>query len=227
VGERKPSATVTLLDALRHATPEESSKQAAKLLNEGVSPDSLWDSVALAGSEWLLRKPGIIALHAMTSANALHFIYGASGDTTTRKLALLQAAAWAAMFRDANGKTKDLHLDAMEPIRAEGSHASSVAEVFASMKSGRDHAAATALGYFASGGSPDEFFALGRRLVFHKGTDSHDYKYAAAAWEEAMLASDPKWRAPLCAAALAYLPSPETPDSPLMIRAREAVAGLA
>ena len=38
--------------------------------------------------------------------------------------------------------------------------------------------------------------------IFHKGRDSHDYKYGAAAWEECVLASDPAWRAPLAAAVL-------------------------
>ena len=39
-------------------------------------------------------------IHAVTSANSLHYIYGASGDPTTRRLALLQAVGWAALFRD-------------------------------------------------------------------------------------------------------------------------------
>ena len=67
-------------------------------------------------------------------------------------------------------------------------------------------------------------FDAARRMIFHKGRDSHDYKYGAAAWEECVLASDPKWRAPLAAAMLFNLPGAKTPDSPLMIRAREAVA---
>ena len=68
--------------------------------NEGISPDSIWDAVILAGNEVLIRKPDILAIHAVTSANALHFIYGASGDDTTRRLALLQAVGWQPLFRD-------------------------------------------------------------------------------------------------------------------------------
>jgi hypothetical protein len=61
-------------------------------------------------------------------------------------------------------------------------------------------------------------------MIFHKGTDSHDYKYGAAIWEECLAASEPKWQAPLAAAAMFYLPGAGTKDSPLMNRAREAVS---
>ena len=53
----------------------------------------------LSGSELLMRSPGIVAIHATTSANSLHYIYGASGDDTTRKLALLQAVGWQPLYR--------------------------------------------------------------------------------------------------------------------------------
>ena len=41
----------------------------------------------------------IVALHATTSTNALHYIFTASGDDTTRRLALLQAVGWQPMYR--------------------------------------------------------------------------------------------------------------------------------
>src|SRR5436305_4707596 len=85
-------------------------------------------------------------------------------------------------------------------------------------------AAAKAVGYLDAGGSPELIFAAARRMIFHKGRDSHDYKYGAAAWEECVLASDPKWRAPLAAAMMFNLPGSKTPDSPLMNEAREPVA---
>jgi hypothetical protein len=63
-------------------------------------------------------------------------------------------------------------------------------------------------------------------MIFHKGTDSHDYKYGAAIWEECLTATDPKWRSHLAASAMFNLPGAGRPDSPLMIRAREAVANV-
>ena len=54
-------------------------------------------------------------------------------------------------------------------------------------------------------------------MIFHKGTDSHDYKYGAAIWEECLAVSDPKWHArwppPRCSTSPA--PRPATaPDDP-------------
>ncbi len=46
-----------------------------------------------------MHSPGIIAIHATTATNALHYIYTASGDDTTRRLALLQAVGWQPMYR--------------------------------------------------------------------------------------------------------------------------------
>jgi hypothetical protein len=78
--------------------------------------------------------------------------------------------------------------------------------------------------YLSHGGSPERVFDAARRMIFHKGTDSHDYKYGAAIWEESLAVSEPKWHTPLIAAAMFNLPGAKTNDSPLMIRAREAVA---
>jgi len=223
-GRPDPGATVALLEALRQATPEAASAEAARLLDGGAAPDSLWDAVALGGSELLIRTPGIIALHAVTSANALHFIYGASGDDTTRRLALLQAVGWLPMFRGRARAEGAARIDAIGPIAPDSAGDEAVAELFATASTDRDKAAAKAAGYLARGGSPDLVFAAARRMIFHKGRDSHDYKYGAAAWEECRLAADPRWQAPLLAAMMYQLPAAKVPDSPLMEKAREAVA---
>jgi hypothetical protein len=226
-GKPDPGATRALLETMRRATPEEASAEAVSVLNRGVSPDSLWDAVVLAANETLMRAPGILALHAVTSANALHFIYGASGDDTTRRLALLQAIGWQPMFRGRIKPGEGLAIDALEPKAPESQGADAVGDVFATIDRGvetRAAAAAKTVGYLGAGGSADLLFAAARRMIFHKGRDSHDYKYGAAAWEECVLASDPKWRAPLAAAMMFNLPGSKTPDSPLMNQAREAVA---
>jgi len=223
-GKLDPSATVTLLEAIRQATPEAASAEAASLLNKGVSPDSLWDAVVLAGAELLMRTPGIVSIHAVTAANALHFIYNASGDDTTRKLALLQAVGWMPMYRGRNRAEGAVRVDALEAIAPESSSDDAVGELFADVSKDRSKAAGKTVGYLTRGGSPDLVFAAGRRMIFHKGKDSHDYKYGAAAWEECRLAADPKWQPALTAAMMFNLPGAGTPDSPLMNRAREAVS---
>ena len=223
-GKADADATRGLLEALREATPEAASAEVVKRLNAGISADSLWDAVVLAGNELLLRNPGIIAIHAVTSANALHFIYGASGDDTTRKLALLQAVGWMPMYRGRNRAEGAVRVDALEGIAPESSSDDAVGELFADVSKDRSKAAGKTVGYLARGGSPDLVFAAGRRMIFHKGKDSHDYKYGAAAWEECRLAADPKWQPALTAAMMFNLPGAGTPDSPLMNRAREAVS---
>jgi hypothetical protein len=225
-GTPDPGATRALLDTMRRATPEEASTEAVKLLNQGVAPESLWDAVILAGNEALMRSPGILSLHAVTSANALHFIFGASSDDNNRRLALLQAVGWQPLFRGRIKPGEGLAIDALEPKPAETKGDEAVAEIFATIERSPETKAAAAaktVGYLDAGGSPDLLFDAARRMIFHKGRDSHDYKYGAAAWEECLLASDAKWRAPLAAAMMFNLPGSKTPDSPLMNQARAAV----
>ena len=79
-----------------------------------------------------------------------------------------------------------------------------------------------AVGYLQDGGDVDDVFAVARRMIFHKGNESHQYKYGAALWEEVRLATDPAWQHALTASAMSYVPAASAPDSPLMKRAREA-----
>ena len=223
-GKADSGATLALLAAIRQSSPEAASTEALNLLNRGASADSLWDAVVLAGAELLMRTPGIIALHAVTSANALHYIYAASGDDFTRRLALLQAVGWLPMFRGRVKPNEAIKIDAIEPIPLESQGDDAVAELFATVSTDRTKAAGKAVTYLAGGGSPDLIFAAARRMIFHKGRDSHDYKYGAAAWEECRLATDSKWQTPLTAAMMFQLPGARTADSPLMQKAREAVA---
>jgi len=224
IGKPDPAATVGLLEAIRQATPEAASAEAANLLDRGVSPDSLWDAVVLGGAELLIRSPGIISLHAVTAGNALHFIYRASGDDATRRLALLQAVGWLPMYRGRARPADAIRIDALEALAPEASGDDAVGELFADVSKDRARAARKTMGYLGRGGSPDLIFAAARRMIFHKGRDSHDYKYGAAAWEECRLAADPKWRPTLAAAMMFQLPGTGTADSPLMDRARRAVA---
>jgi hypothetical protein len=222
-GRPDAAATTSLLQTIRHATAEEASAEAFKRLNAGVSPDSLWDAVVLASSELLMQSPGIVAIHATTSANALHYIFHASGDDTTRKLALLQAVGWQPLYRGRAKPPAEPAIDRLEPLSPGAKGDEAIGAIFEAVSRDRKEAARKALGYLAAGGSTEAMFDAGRRLIFRKGRDSHDYKYGAAIWEECLLASDPKWHAPLTAAALFNFPGAKTPDSPLMDRARDAV----
>ncbi|WP_165229813.1 hypothetical protein [Aquisphaera insulae] len=232
VGRADPGATRSLLRALREATPEAAVAEAAKLLNEGISPGAILDAAALSAGELMMRNPGIISLHATTATNALHYIHESSGDDTTRKLALLQAIGWQPLYRDRSRAAGRVEIDGLAsaekpPVgpettdRAKSEEA--IGAILASLDGHRDQAVTKMIDFLSRGGSSMRLFAAVRKVILHRATDSHDYKFGAAIWEECLAATDPRWRAPLAAAALYQIPGPSAGDSPLMTRAREAI----
>jgi hypothetical protein len=225
VGTPDPGATRSLLEVLRSESPEGASASVVERLNAGVAPGSLWDAVLLAANELLVNRPGILPLHAATAANALHYIFHTSGDLTTRKLALLQAAGWIPLYRQSGGAgSKAVRLDAMEPARDPAGEGEPLETAFHALTNNRKAAARDVAAFIERGGEPEEVFAVARRMIFTRASDAHQYKYAAALWEECRLATDPAWRAPLAAAITAYAPGPDTPEHPLMQRIHEASA---
>jgi len=226
IGRLDPGATRSLLQTIRQASPEAAAAEAAMILNEGVAPGALWDAVMLSASELMMRNPGIISIHATTAANSLHYIFHASGDDLTRRLALLQAVGWQPLYRDRAKSANPIEIDTLKPAERIALGDEAVGEIFATINDNRGQAAAKTVAYLDRGGSTGRLFDAARRMILHKGTDSHDYKYGAAIWEECLAATEPKWHAPLAAAAMFNLPGATTRDSPLMIRAREAVSGV-
>ncbi|MFO1095687.1 MAG: hypothetical protein U0992_20635 [Planctomycetaceae bacterium] len=101
-GVLSPDATRELLMAFRTATSDECCRVVTETINQGVSPQSVWDAIFLAGGELLLRQRGIVALHALTSTNALRFAFDTAGDDMTRRLLLLQNTAFIPPFPAGN-----------------------------------------------------------------------------------------------------------------------------
>ena len=118
-GKPDAAASADLLATLRTGSDDDACEQVVELLNRGVAPQSVWDALFDAAGELLLRQPGIVSLHAVTSTNALHFAFQASGDDQTRRLLLLQNAAFLPLFREAmggRGKVGDARIDQLEPV---------------------------------------------------------------------------------------------------------------
>jgi hypothetical protein len=224
IGRLDPGTTQSLLQTIRQGSPEAASAEAARLLNEGVAPGSLWDAVVLSASELMMSNPGIVSIHAMTAANSLHYIFNASGDDLTRRLALLQAVGWQPLYRDRTKAQRPVEIDRLKCAEQVTVDDETIGDIFATINDNRSQAAAKTLTYLGHGGSTGRLFDAARRMIFHKGRDSHDYKYGAAIWEECLAVAEPRWHAPLAASAMYNLPGSRTDDSPLMIRAREAVA---
>ncbi|MBX9585216.1 MAG: hypothetical protein K2X87_33335 [Gemmataceae bacterium] len=223
-GQASPEATAEVLAASRSASDDELSGRVVELLGKGVSPRSVWDGLFAAGGELLMRQPGIVALHSLTSLNALHYAYQTTvGDDHARKLLLLQAAAFVPLFRDAlpaRGKVGDDRIDALTAANEKPE----AGAVFDALSRDKGAAARLALGYLK--GNPagaKDLIDAGRRLVFLKGTDSHDYKFSAAVMEDYSFLAPP-WRDRFLAASLYWLKGSAGLDSPLVARTRAALA---
>jgi hypothetical protein len=226
-GKPAPEAAVEMLKAQRTATPAEASALAVALIKKGVHPSSIWDGLFLTAGELLLRQPGIVGLHSVTSANALHHAYQSAGDPRTRQLTLLQAAAFLPMFRkamEARGpKLADVRLDALEPVEVAKDPAEAVADTFAEAGKDRVKAAGKALALLNRGEDMGTLVsAAARRLVFLKGRDSHDYKFSSALLEDFRCVS-PQWRARVLAAGMGYFRGSGERDNDLVKRTREAL----
>jgi hypothetical protein len=98
-GTRDNDAATALLGALRSGSPDDASSTTIDLLARGASPASLFDAMFSASGELMMRDPGIVSLHAATFTNAVHYAWQRCGDDTTRRLLLLQNAAFLPLFR--------------------------------------------------------------------------------------------------------------------------------
>jgi hypothetical protein len=226
-GKVDDAATTELLATLRTESNEEACDQLVEMLNRGVAPQSIWDAMQLCAGELLMRQPGIVALHAVTTSNALHFAYQTSANDETRRLMMLQNAAFLPMFRAAmggRGDVKDLTVDDLSAAQDESSKASSD-EIFQEL--GRDPMSAARrtlalLNADKAGGAPaEELLDAARLLVFMKGDDAHDYKFSSAIFEDYYHVS-PQWRNKYLALNMFKLRSASDDDNSLVQRTRAA-----
>jgi hypothetical protein len=223
-GAEEAGATTDLQEALRSATPDEASEKVIALLNGGASPQSVWDAMHLAAGELLMRQPGIVALHAVTTTNALRYAYQTSADPTTRLLATLQNAAFLTMFRNAmgsRGRVGDVKIDDLQS-EDDSSDAPSVDAIFAELGQDRAAAARMALAHLRKTGDAKPFIDAARVLVFLKGNDAHDYKFSSAVLED-YYAVSPTVRDQYLAANIYNLRSSTDDDNRLVQRTRAAL----
>jgi hypothetical protein len=225
-GKPDPAVTTALVQAFRQVNSQSAAELFVEHLNRGVAASSLWDAVLLAAGELLMRQQAIVPLHATTASNSLYYVFRQSAVDSTRLLALLQAASWIPLFRDgARSRGNFPNQPNIDEFAAAAESPQEIAAIFDGLKQNRTLAAAQTLAFARSGGSAEAFFDAARQLIFRKGTDSHDYKFAAAAFEDFRHAS-PTVRPQLLAASVFNLKGTRDADSPLLIRAREALASL-
>jgi hypothetical protein len=224
-GAEKADATTDLLVVLRQANPAEACAKVVEAVNGGVAPRSVWDAVHVGAGELLARQPGIVALHAVTSANALRYAYETVSDDAARRWLMLQAVSFVTLFREAakgRGKLADLRIDALEPAELKADGAEAVGEVVREMGGNRQLAARKFLAYRAAGGDPTPVMDAARLLVFAKGNDSHDYKFSSAVLEDYANVS-PAWRDRYLASGLFHFRTPAEADTGVLKRTRAAL----
>ena len=226
-GQVRLTATTDLLAALRTATPSEASQMVVRLLNQGIHPASVWDGLFLGAGELLMRQPGIVGLHTMTTMNALHYAFTASGQEDTQRMLLLQGAAFLPLFRkfmEGRGRLReDLKIDSLPKTDLKTSGPGAIEEILAEVSKDRVNAARKTLALLSDqGDGPEGLMAAARRLIFLKGTDAHDYKFSSAALED-YYHTTPAWRGRYLAASLFWLRGSSDPDNGLIKRTREAL----
>jgi hypothetical protein len=190
------------------------------MLNKGIAPQSIWDAIFVGAGELLLRQPGIVALHAVTTTNAIHFAYQTTRDDLTRKLLLLQNAALLPQFRESmkgRGRVQDAVLDGLEPVPPEQQGAGAIEEILADLSRDRNRAAGKTLGYLSAGGDPAPLIDAARQVLIRKGDDAHDYKFGSAVMEDYRHVS-PDFQKHFLAASMMWLCGAGDRDNPLVGR---------
>ena len=225
VGTVDESATKDLVTALRGSSHDEACDQVLELVNRGVAPQTIWDSLFLAAGELLMRQPAIVALHAVTTTNALYFAFQTSGDDRTRQLVMLQNAAFLTMFREAmggRGHVKDTFIDNLQPAVTAASGVAALDEIFADLSGEPNAAAAKVLGYLRHSQDAKELIDAARVLIFLKGNNAHDYKFSSAVLEDYYNVS-PQWRDTYMASNVFMFRGSQRPDNELVMRTRAAL----
>ncbi len=224
-GRVDSAATHALLATLRSATPTEAVAATADMLDGGIAPQSIGDALFLSAAEMLGQQPGIIALHSVTTTNALQYAYRTAYGERTRSELLLQNAAFIPYFRQSMQSRGEVGTHKIDTVTTEPHTADSVdvAQIFSAVSDNRPQAAVVMRDFLDAGGPPELLINAARRLVFLKGTDSHDYKFSSAALED-YYAISPEFRNAYLANAAYLLPGSQDKDNGLVDRVRSVLS---
>src|SRR5262249_18240297 len=83
-GKRDAAVSQEVLEEQRKGSPDRNSVLIYELIKKGIHPACIWDGLFLTAGELLMRQPGIVGLHTLTSLNALHFAYQTTSVPATR-----------------------------------------------------------------------------------------------------------------------------------------------
>ena len=191
---RNSIESATVAKELRTATPDQAADFVVQLINSGCHADSVYDGIMIAAAEMVSRQAAIVPLHAVTTSNAMRYLYRTVYDERTRKWLLLQNAAFIPHFREAassRGSLGDMDLLRLDPAADERSDLDTL---FGQIATDPMAAAQSVLNLSQQPSVANQLIGRARELVFLKGNDAHDYKFSSAALED-YYQIDPAWRA--------------------------------
>lgn len=211
------------LEAARSESPLVLASLTMDGLNQGIAPRSIADGIYAAASELVMRQPAIVPLHAITSSNALQFLYRSVQGNDLRQWLLLQNASFIGHFREAASGRGELKPASVFELTAAEKPVVDMKDIFSLLGENRQQASQAILRYVADGQDLSAMLQFAREMIFLKGTDSHDYKYSSAIFEDFRYCSS-DWQAKVLAASSHLLTSSRQPDNGLKARIEEAFA---
>jgi hypothetical protein len=226
-GKLDDAVPTQLFETFRHGPPKVANETAVDALSRGVAPQSVWDGVFLGAGELLMRQPGIIGLHGLTTANAMHYLWRNVADDRLRRQLLLQACSFNPMFRESakrRGVLGDQAIEILRPTLPDVSSETVLTEIMSEISTNRMRAAEKVYSFLSSGGSGYDLINVARRVLFLKGHDAHDYKFSSAVLEDYSHVST-AWRDRFLALSVFNLKGSGHPDSDLVDRTRAALQG--
>jgi ketosteroid isomerase-like protein len=181
-------------------------------LDDGASPDVVWDALLVAGADQLLSGSFGNGRHQVTSSAAHRVTSSVLHEDGERLVHVLQAACAHA---GAPAGDPALALDAIEPVDVTG-----VDEVVEALPFGIDRdrapvdAARRALAFLENGGAVAELLEAWRqRVVVYTDIDFHEYKMLHTVMRESARMTS-SWRNRFVAATFTHAPSPHRPEWP-------------
>ena len=219
------AVTSSLIDSFRTASAEGAAEEATSTLAGGGSAQAVWDAVFVGSGELLMQQPGIVPLHSLTTANAVHYLWQHAADETLRKRLLLQACAFLPMFRESargRGQLADRSIDRFRELPADGEPVE-LDSILEDISGNQVRAADGLYRFLGGGGNPIDFIDEARRLIFLKGRDSHDYKFSSAVLEDYRHVS-PEWRNKFLATSVFNLKGTTSANNDLVERTRQSLA---
>jgi hypothetical protein len=245
-GPANTSATLDIYAQIRRGDARATCQEICAQLQAGTTNAiDIWDAIHLTAADLLCRYKtggnaiGGVLVHAVTTTDALRFGFACCDQDEVQLVLLLQAVA---VLDDAfivpakrDGQLRDLNLIDLPIEPAEP--AADVATIFGSLprkdylyeeqssdeRLGSDQACTTALGMLQDPRHMQVFLKTARSLMCVKASvDPHDFKYPAAAFDDAFVAS-PNWLPYLIASTVHALHGPKSVDSPALVRVRDAL----